>query len=414
MSKVISCLKGKEMQKCGIVLGVLFIFLTLFAVNPFATDGYEDIGDRTSLDQRVASAISNGQTELYVDYSGEDFANMKNWFKDDFKYDKLINYTDEFSIYNYNGAKYTYWSYGDKKRVKVNISYKLTNDQIASVNTFVDNYIDSNGLRNMSKYEAIKAVHDYLVNNYTYVSQANNVYDVINSKQANCYGYTMLNYVILNKLGIPVRTTYGAMNDSHIWNAVQLDGQWYYEDVTWDTVDKGTSYFLVSTSEITKNHTIYGNFIPNCPSNYVPTSPKTDEVVTDKNNEKNNENNSSNKDSNIEDTIETPKQDVSKIDENTKDNNVKDNVEDSNKNESNNGVKENTNTEVKEDTTKDDTSTKNDVSTKNDSEKENPSSNINNGSNNTSNSNTSNSTQKENKTQKLMKLLKLLKRLFKK
>ena len=410
MSKVISCLKGKEMQKCGIVLGVLFIFLTLFAVNPFATDGYEDIGDRTSLDQRVASAISNGQTELYVDYFGEDFANMKNWFKDDFKYDKLINYTDEFSIYNYNGAKYTYWSYGDKKRVKVNISYKLTNDQIASVNTFVDNYIDSNGLRNMSKYEAIKAVHDYLVNNYTYVSQANNVYDVINSKQANCYGYTMLNYVILNKLGIPVRTTYGAMNDSHIWNVVQLDGQWYYEDVTWDTVDKGTSYFLVSTSEITKNHTIYGNFIPNCPSNYVPTSPKTDEVVTDKNNE----NNSSNKDSNIEDTIETPKQDVSKIDENTKDNNVKDNVEDSNKNESNNGVKENTNTEVKEDTTKDDTSTKNDVSTKNDSEKENPSSNINNGSNNTSNSNTSNSTQKENKTQKLMKLLKLLKRLFKK
>ena len=413
MSKVISCLKGKEMQKCGIVLGVLFIFLTLFAVNPFATDGYEDIGDRTSLDQRVASAISNGQTELYVDYSGEDFANMKNWFKDDFKYDKLINYTDEFSIYNYNGAKYTYWSYGDKKRVKVNISYKLTNDQIASVNTFVDNYIDSNGLRNMSKYEAIKTVHDYLVNNYTYVSQANNVYEVINSKQANCYGYTMLNYVILNKLGIPVRTTYGAMNDSHIWNAVQLDGQWYYEDVTWDTVDKGTSYFLVSTSEITKNHTIYGNFIPNCPSNYVPTSPKTDEVVTDKNNE----NNSSNKDSNIEDTIETPKQDVSKIDENTKDNNVKDNVEDSNKNESNTGVKENTNTEVKEDTTKDDTSTKNDVSTKNDSEKENPSSNINNGSNNTSNSNnsnTSNSTQKENKTQKLMKLLKLLKRLFKK
>lgn len=408
MSKVISCLKGKEMQKCGIVLGVLFIFLTLFAVNPFATDGYEDIGDRTSLDQRVASAISNGQTELYVDYSGEDFANMKNWFKDDFKYDKLINYTDEFSIYNYNGAKYTYWSYGDKKRVKVNISYKLTNDQIASVNTFVDNYINNNGLRNVSKYEAIKTVHDYLVNNYTYVSQANNVYEVINNKQANCYGYTMLNYVILNKLGIPVRTTYGAMNDSHIWNAVQLDGQWYYEDVTWDTVDKGTSYFLVSTNEITKNHTIYGNFIPNCPSNYVPTSPKTDEVVNDQNNE----NNSSNKDSNIE---ETPKQDDSKINESTKDNNVKDNIDDSNKNESNTEVKDNTNTEVKEDTTKDDTSTKNDVSTKNDSEKENPSSSLNNGSDNTSNSNTSNSaTQKENKTQKLMKLLKLLKRLFKK
>ena len=32
MSKVMSYLKGKEMQKCYIVLGVMFLFLSLFAI----------------------------------------------------------------------------------------------------------------------------------------------------------------------------------------------------------------------------------------------------------------------------------------------------------------------------------------------------------------------------------------------
>lgn len=264
------------MQQFYIIAGILAMFVIIFAVKPFATDGYENISDRTTLEEKVANAILNGQTELYIDYSGEDFSNMKNWFKEDFKYDKLINYIDEFSIYNYDGAKYSYWSYGDKKRVKVTIYYKLTNEQIMAVNSFADTYINDNNLKEMSQYEAIKYVHDYLVNNFSYTQNAYNVYEMMDNGQANCYGYTMMNYVILNRLGIPVRTTYGAMNDSHIWNAIQLDGQWYYEDITWDTVDKGTSYFLISSEQIQRTHKIYGNFIPNCPSNYVPISAKPD------------------------------------------------------------------------------------------------------------------------------------------
>lgn len=382
MSKVISYLKGKEMQKCYIVLGVMFLFLSLFAINPFATDGYEDIGSRKALDKRVATAISNHQSELYIDYNGEDYANMKTWFKDDFKYDNLIKYTDEFAIYNYDGAKYTYWSYGDKKRVKVNISYKLTNDQIAFVDNFTNDYIEKHNLKKMSKYNAIKNVHDYLVNNYTYVTSANNLYNVIKNKKANCYGYTMLNYVILNKLDIPIRTTYGAMNEAHIWNAVKLNGQWYYEDVTWDTVNKGTDYFLISTNKIKKNHTIYGNFIPNCPSNYVPK--KKDDTLIDK--DINNVGSSSVEDNQTNSSIEDEvKQD--EIKDNTSKNEDTSNIEDTSKNNSNSTIE---NTEI-----------------------ESPSNNIPNNSNtNTDNSNSSN--QKENKTQKLMKLLKILKNLFKK
>ena len=271
MSKFKTKLHSQEMQKLNIIISIVSMILLLFAINPFATDGYEDINDRATLDQRVAIAIASGQTELLIDYSGEDWLGMKNWFKEDFKYNKLIKYIDEFSIYNYDGAKYTYWTYGTKKRVKVVISYKLSKDQIVAVNSFADNYINQTGLRGMSTYDAIKTTHDYLINNYKYTTGANNLYNMINTRQANCYGYTMMNYVILNKLDIPIRTTYGATNNTHIWNVVQIDGQWYYEDVTWDTSNKGIDYMLVSSEKILKDHTIYGNFIVDCPSNYVPT-----------------------------------------------------------------------------------------------------------------------------------------------
>ena len=44
----------------------------------------------------------------------EDFANMKNWFKQDFDYDNLVSVGGEYAAYNYNGAKYTYWSYSNR------------------------------------------------------------------------------------------------------------------------------------------------------------------------------------------------------------------------------------------------------------------------------------------------------------
>lgn len=400
MNRLLSYLKTKNMQKLYIVIGILSMFAIIFAVKPFATDGYENIEDRKTLEKRVATAIANQQTELLIDYSGDNFYNMKSWFKEDFKYDKLINYIDEFSIYNYNGAKYTYWSYGDKKRVKITISYKLNQDQINAVNSFVDSYIDSNGLKKMSQYDVIKNIHDYLINNYIYTSNANNLYNMINSGQANCYGYTMLNYVFLNRLGINVRTTYGAMNEAHIWNVVELNGQWYYEDVTWDTVDKGTSYFLVSTKHIQKTHKIYGNFIPNCPNNYVDVLVNTneDELISPSKNPTISEN------SKIEDNITITKE-TPFIEDETK--NVINNTEEYTKKEVENITNNNSenissnieNKPIVEEPTPTDKVYTND----NDNDTNN---------NTTTNDNTSiKNTNKETKLQKLIKLLKYLKQL---
>lgn len=259
--------KKEVYNKCIIVAIVIVAFL-IFFIGSFATDGYEQITSREALDARLAQAVANHETEVRIDYSGEDWQNLKSWIKTDFDYANLVQ-CGEYAAYNYNGAKFTYWTYGDRKRVKITISYKETVEEKAAVEQYVDNIIAQNNLTSLSDYEKIKWVHDYMTTNFTYVNGVNNRYTVITTGQANCYGGTMLNTLFLEKLGIEARTTTGYVNTSHIWNAVCLDGQWYYVDVTWDTVGSGYDYFLISTDQLRLTHTITGNFIPNCPETYV-------------------------------------------------------------------------------------------------------------------------------------------------
>lgn len=96
---------------------------------------------------------------------------------------------------------------------------------------------------NMSNIEKIKAVHDYMVRNVSYDLanfQAGTIpwvdygaYGALVNKKAVCSGYSAGFELLMERLGIPVTTvTSGSM--SHAWNMVQLDGNWYHVDVTWD------------------------------------------------------------------------------------------------------------------------------------------------------------------------------------
>ena len=57
----------------------------------------------------------------------------------------------------------------------------------------------------------------------------------------------------------------------HAWNMVQIDGQWYQADPTWDAGDapERYQYFLVSDT-VMRSRVIEqeGYQIPSCPENY--------------------------------------------------------------------------------------------------------------------------------------------------
>lgn len=112
--------------------------------------------------------------------------------------------------------------------------------------------------------EKVLFVNDYLALNYKYdpryggidSSQYNyDAYSFFRDHYGVCNAYTMAVRAVLEKLNIPCSwCESGSLN--HIWNIVQIGGQWYHMDVTWNdpTPDyegyAGHTYFLLSTSAL--------------------------------------------------------------------------------------------------------------------------------------------------------------------
>lgn len=130
-----------------------------------------------------------------------------------------------------------------------------------------------------NQVENLKIVHDYLVENIEYDVDAGknvyNVYGALVNKKAVCEGYARAYKLILDDLGIPCIIACGVAEnssgdiESHAWNYVQIDGNWYAVDVTWDDpiiIGNGSAtdeikyrYFLVGSEQFFTDHFEDGN-----------------------------------------------------------------------------------------------------------------------------------------------------------
>ena len=146
--------------------------------------------------------------------------------------------------------------------------------------------------------EKIKAVHDFLVKNttydYNYYSRPDShdqLHNILYNQIGVCQGYAVAFYVFMNELGIPCTLMLGDALDNgtsigHAWNAVKLDGYWYFVDVTWDdpiirgggTLSNKSKYkyFLKGQTTINKDHTPSGQFTTNGKIFNYPTLSKVD------------------------------------------------------------------------------------------------------------------------------------------
>lgn len=136
--------------------------------------------------------------------------------------------------------------------------------------------------------EKVMLAHDYLVDHVAYNwaaatnigSYSDNVYSAYGAlveKDAVCQGYTMAYKAILHQLGIN-NVNCPSPQMYHIWNIVELDGEWYHVDVTWDdptpNLPGGGRYthFLISDATFTSSsgrsphHGWDTAFAPSCES----------------------------------------------------------------------------------------------------------------------------------------------------
>ena len=135
-----------------------------------------------------------------------------------------------------------------------------------------------------SQYGKIKSVHNYLIDNLEYdstVSNENiyNIYGALINKLTVCEGYTKAFKYILDELGIENIFVFGiginknGEQESHSWNYVKLEENWYAVDVTWDdpiligggylTNEFRYRYFLKGANDFEKDHIATGKIIDN-------------------------------------------------------------------------------------------------------------------------------------------------------
>ena len=96
----------------------------------------------------------------------------------------------------------------------------------------------------MGEFDIALYLHDYICQNFEYDEnyESRDMYSMLKLSRGTCQGYAYLFLELARRVGILSDVVY---SDSmrHIWNCVQIDGEWYYIDLTWDD---GDEFFRVS------------------------------------------------------------------------------------------------------------------------------------------------------------------------
>lgn len=212
--------------------------------------------DKTIIYNTILNSLKNSEKSIQFDSNNEEL--VWNTFKEVLKDHPELLYIESDFIWN-NG------------RIEVNNSYlftlydgKQTHELIKKKNEVIKEIIDPN----MTDYEKVLAIHDYVVKNtvYDYSNnvhwQSNWAYGALVNQTAVCGGYTNAMYYLLNEVGIEnIDVTGSVRGIGHAWNKVKLDGVWYNLDATWDDVSKVPDssvrydYFLISDNKLALDHT---------------------------------------------------------------------------------------------------------------------------------------------------------------
>ena len=165
----------------------------------------------------------------------------------------------------------------------------LDEEDKARITEILESLID----KGMSRYDKIKAVHDWIVKNMAYDKslQKRSAKDMLRYGKAVCKGYAELFKEFMDRLEIPCIYIVGYSTKSeksdvcHVWNACQMeDGLWYYVDCCWDDpVKNGSSdykdgsnlsydNFLIGAESLAKKHIPCFMPQPEAESDYRPTN----------------------------------------------------------------------------------------------------------------------------------------------
>ena len=157
---------------------------------------------------------------------------------------------------------------------KIYLNYTLTKDEFLQQQVQIKNITDSwiEATSKLPDYEKALYLHDKLLSHVTYnrgedQHSFHTAAGAIIDGSATCEGYSKAYQYLMLKSGIHSIVVTGTAPVPHEWNIVQIDGDFYHIDCTFDDIyvkEFSSEYivhnhFLLNDSDISKNHTVYTN-----------------------------------------------------------------------------------------------------------------------------------------------------------
>lgn len=222
---------------------------------------------------QLEACYKNSVTNIQVSYANTLTVDIQKIMKD-FYYQQQ---------YEYVAGTQSSWkgstkSNGSNITTTLTMKYLITPEQEAYATKIVDQIADD--VKNLpSDLAKVKYVNDWISKQTTYSKTGKNsthaIYALFNDQKAVCQAYALATYRILTKAGVEVHYVTGTGNkEAHAWNVVNVDGQWYNLDVTWndpkETGLTGYRYFLMDDATFFKSHTEDAQF--EWYKNYASTS----------------------------------------------------------------------------------------------------------------------------------------------
>ena len=155
-------------------------------------------------------------------------------------------------VHPYNSFAKIDISYTTNGKMTLKITKNYTDEDIKELNAKVDEVIASEITDEMTPREKISTIHNYIINNGKYVSDDLAFTDVLYNKANGillegtglCSSYADAMALFLEKFDVK---NLKIASDTHVWNLVLLDDNWYHLDLTWDdpVVSDGKDYLEV-------------------------------------------------------------------------------------------------------------------------------------------------------------------------
>ena len=193
---------------------------------------------------------------------------------------------DNGGLYWMSGYVYTQYTRGQKPiGMDFTPKYTMEYEQREQIQQQIDASVEEllAGISaSASDYEKAKYVFEILVQNVDYDASSENNQNIISTflnRATVCQGYACGTQYLLRLLGIQSAIVTGNANgESHAWNLVRLDGDYYFMDTTWGNsryLDSSSqtekyvnyNYLAVTKEEIEKTHSLSKDFpLPGCTS----------------------------------------------------------------------------------------------------------------------------------------------------